>query len=38
MSASIARAFNKTLRGQLTGTESARVLDKELREIVRRNR
>ena len=38
MSAKIARAFNQTLKGELTGAEAARVLDKELREIVRRNR
>jgi multiple sugar transport system substrate-binding protein len=38
LSASIARAFNKTLKGELSGAEAARVLDKELRAIVLRNR
>ncbi len=38
VSASIARAFNQTLKGKLTGAEAARVLDKELRAIIQRNR
>jgi ABC-type glycerol-3-phosphate transport system substrate-binding protein len=38
MSARIARAFTRTLRGKLTGAEAAQMLDKELRAIVRRNR
>ncbi len=38
MSASIARAFNQTLKGKMTGAEAAKKLEKELREIVRRNR
>ena len=38
MSAKIARAFNQTLRGELTGAEAARVLEEELRAIIRRNR
>jgi len=38
MSARIARAFNQTLKGELTGAEAAQILDKELRAIVRRNR
>jgi multiple sugar transport system substrate-binding protein len=38
MSATIARTFNQTLTGKLTGTEAAKVLDEELRAIVRRNR
>lgn len=38
MSAAIARAFNKTLKGELTGTEAAQILDKELSAIVVRNR
>ncbi|MGB5523157.1 MAG: ABC transporter substrate-binding protein [Polyangiales bacterium] len=38
MSARIARAFNRTLKGELTGAEAAQILDKELRAIVRRNR
>jgi len=38
MSARIARAFNQTLKGKLTGAEAAGILDKELRAIVRRNR
>ncbi len=38
MSAKIARAFNQTLKGELTGAEAAKRLDKELRAIVRRNR
>jgi len=38
MSAKIARAFNQTLKGKLTGAEAAQILEKELRAIVRRNR
>ena len=38
ISARIARAFNQTLKGKLTGAEAAQILDKELRAIVRRNR
>lgn len=38
MSARIARAFNRTLKGELTGAEATKILDKELRAIVRRNR
>ena len=38
VSARIARVFNQTLKGELTGAEAARVLDRELRAIVLRNR
>ena len=38
MSASIARAFNQTLKGKLSGTEATQALDKELKAIVLRNR
>ncbi|MGB5547228.1 MAG: ABC transporter substrate-binding protein [Polyangiales bacterium] len=38
VSAKVARAFNQTLKGELTGAEAAQRLDKELRAIVRRNR
>ena len=38
MSASIARVFSRTLKGELTGAEAASVLEKEIRAIVRRNR
>ena len=38
MSAQIARAFNRTLKGELTGAEAAQILEAELRAIVRRNR
>lgn len=38
MSAAIARAFNRTLKGELTGTEAAKILDEELSAIVVRNR
>ena len=38
MSAKIANAFNRVLRGELTGSEAAQILDAELRAIVRRNR
>ena len=38
VSARVARAFNQTLKGELTGAEAAQRLDKELRAIVRRNR
>lgn len=38
MSARIARAFNRTLKGELTGAEAAQALDKDLRAIVLRNR
>jgi len=38
MSARIARAFNQTLKGELTGAKAAQTLDKELKAIVLRNR
>ncbi len=38
MSAIIARVFNETLKGKLTGKEAADVLQKELSAIVVRNR
>jgi len=38
VSASIAAAFNRTLRGELTGAEAAALLERELRAIVVRNR
>ncbi len=38
VSASIASAFNRTLQGELTGSEAARLLEDELRAIVIRNR
>jgi multiple sugar transport system substrate-binding protein len=38
ISASIASAFNRTLLGELTGSEAAQLLEKELRAIVARNR
>ncbi len=38
ISASIARAFNRTLTGDLTGAEAAQTLDRELQAIVQRNR
>jgi multiple sugar transport system substrate-binding protein len=38
MSARIARAFNQTLKGELTGAKAAQILDKELKAIVLRNR
>ena len=38
VSKKVARAFNQTLKGKLTGAEAAQRLDKELRAIVRRNR
>lgn len=38
LSSRVAQAFNRTLRGELTGAEATRLLDRELREIVVRNR
>ena len=38
ISARVARTFNRTLKGELTGTEAATLLDKELKAIVLRNR
>jgi hypothetical protein len=38
VSKSVARAFHRTLKGELTGTEATKALEKELRAIVRRNR
>jgi multiple sugar transport system substrate-binding protein len=38
VSASIASAFRRTLLGELTGSEAAELLEKELRAIVARNR
>lgn len=38
VSASVARAFNRTLTGELTGAQAAKILDEELRAIVLRNR
>jgi multiple sugar transport system substrate-binding protein len=38
VSASIASAFQRTLLGELTGSEAAQLLEKELRAIVMRNR
>ena len=38
MSAVIARVFNQTLKGELTGTQAADILQKELSALVVRNR
>ena len=38
VSASIARAFNRTLKGELTGAEAAAIMESEIRSIVVRNR
>jgi multiple sugar transport system substrate-binding protein len=38
MSAAVARAFNRTLKGELTGSEAAQMLEEELSAIVVRNR
>ena len=38
VSASIARAFHRTLLGEISGSEAAELLEKELRAIVIRNR
>jgi hypothetical protein len=38
ISASLASAFNRTLKGELTGTQAAALLEKEIRAIAVRNR